>query len=87
MKRGCCADQAFVRHQDPEVADIGHAEGVEFTIGRCSSCQSPLMHLWVAGGVSQDIEVIEQSLINQLVQTSAGKQRKKLLTDWFNALR
>jgi hypothetical protein len=45
------------------------------------------MHLWVAGGVSHGIEVIEQSLIDQLVQTSAGKQRKKLLADWWNALR
>ena len=52
-----------------------------------SSCQSPLMHLWVAGGVSHGIEVIEQSLIDQLVQTSAGKRRKKLLADWWNALR
>ena len=87
MKGACCADQAFVRHPDPDVADIGHAEGVEFTIGRCSSCQSPLMHLWVAGGVSQGIEVIEPSFIDQLVQTSAGKRRKKLLADWWNALR
>jgi hypothetical protein len=87
LKRTCCEDQAFVRHQDPEVADIGHAEGVEFTIGRCSSCQSPLMHLWVAGGISHGIEVIETSLIDQLVQTSAGKGRKKLLADWWNALR
>jgi hypothetical protein len=87
VKRACCADQAFARHQDSDVADIGHAEGVEFTIGRCSSCQSPLMHVWVAGGVSHGIEVIEQSLIDQLVQTSAGKRRKQLLADWWNALR
>jgi len=45
------------------------------------------MHLWVAGGVSQGIEVIEPSFIDQLVQTSAGKRRKKLLADWWNALR
>ena len=87
MKRTCCADQAFVRHQDPDVADIGHAEGVEFTIGRCASCQSPLMHLWVAGGVSDGIEVIEQSLIDQFVRAPAGKPRKQLLADWWNARR
>ena len=45
------------------------------------------MHLWVAGGVSDGIEVIEQSLVDQLVQTPAGKPRKKLLADWWNALR
>jgi len=45
------------------------------------------MHLWVAGGVSHGIEVIEQSLIDRLVQTSAGKRRKKLLANWWNALR
>jgi hypothetical protein len=45
------------------------------------------MHLWVAGGISHGIEVIEQSLIDQLVQTSAGKGRKRLLADWWNALR
>jgi hypothetical protein len=44
------------------------------------------MHVWVGGGVSHGVEVIEQSLIDQLVQTSAGKQRKKLLADWWNAL-
>jgi len=42
------------------------------------------MHLWVAGGVSDDIEVIEQSFIDQLVQTSP-ERRKKLLADWWNA--
>jgi hypothetical protein len=45
------------------------------------------MHLWIAGAVSHGIEVIEQSLIDQLVQTSAGKPRKRLLADWWNALR
>ena len=69
------------------MADIGHAEGVEFTIGRCASCQSPLMHLWVAGGVSDGIEVIEQSLIDQFVRAPAGKPRKQLLADWWNARR
>jgi hypothetical protein len=45
------------------------------------------MHLWVAGGVSHGIEVIEQSLIDQLVQTSAVKRRKQLLAGWWHGLR
>ena len=84
MKQACCANQAFVRHQDADVADIGHAEGIEFTIGKCSSCQSPLMHVWVGGGVSEGVEIIEPSLVDQLVQTPAGKQRKTLLAEWWN---
>jgi hypothetical protein len=44
------------------------------------------MHSWVAGGVSDGIEVIEQSFIDRLAQTSHGKQRIKLLADWWNAL-
>jgi hypothetical protein len=43
------------------------------------------MHFWVAGGASHGIEVIEQSLVDRLVQTSAGQRRKKLLADWLNA--
>jgi hypothetical protein len=43
------------------------------------------MHVWVAGGVSHGIEVIEQSVIDQLVQTSAGKRRKEFLAEWWNA--
>ena len=87
MKQSCCANQAFVRHQDADVADIGHAEGIEFTIGKCSSCQSPLMHVWVAGGVSEGVEIIEPTLVDRLVQTPAGKQRKTLLVEWWNGQR
>jgi len=84
LKPACCPNQSFVRHRDPDVADIGHAEGVEFTIGNCSSCQSPLMHCWVAGGISDNIEVIEQSVIDQLVQSPTAKRRKELLANWWN---
>jgi hypothetical protein len=43
------------------------------------------MHLWVAGGVSHGTEVIDQALIDQLVQAPAGKRRRALLAQWWNA--
>jgi len=43
------------------------------------------MHLWVAGGVSHGIEVIDLSLIDQLLQAPRGTPRRKLLAEWWNA--
>jgi len=42
------------------------------------------MHCWVAGGISDNIEVIEQSVIDQLVQSPTAKRRKELLANWWN---
>ncbi len=80
----CCSEQAFERHPDPDVADIGQGGGAEYTVGRCKSCGAVLMHCW-AGGVVGGIEVVSQALIDRFLAADP-KSRRALLGDWFNSL-
>ena len=86
MYKSCCTRQEFVRHIDPTVADIGQAEGAEYTVGKCCNCGSILIHCWVAGGVSEGIEVVSQELVDSFLTAPDYHLRKKRLGDWFNGL-
>ena len=86
MSESCCQNQNFERHPDPEIADIGHGEGVEFTIGRCGGCRTPLIRFWVGGGIAEGMTVISQEQIEAFVNTQDGMTRKRLLCDWFDSL-
>ena len=59
----CCSEQLFERQADSEIADIGKAEGVEYTVESCKNCGAVLVHLWM-GGVAGGIEVVSQALID-----------------------
>ena len=80
----CCSEQLFVRHSNPEIADIGQGGGAEYTVGRCQNCGAVLVHCWV-GGVAEVIQVVSQDLIDSFMAV-APAPRKKRLGDWFNSL-
>lgn len=85
MDKPCCNKMSFQRLGEP-FADPGQAEGVEFTLGTCTSCKQLLMHCWVAGGVSEGYEVVDNNFVEKLRIISDHRSRKKLLGDWWNSL-
>ncbi len=84
----CCPSQEFARLTEElsGSADVGSAEGVEFTVGKCASCGALLMHCWVAGGGAQGYHAISQSFLDVLTAQDDAKKRKRMLADWWNAL-
>ena len=82
----CCQHQNFERHPDPEIADIGHGEGVEYTIGKCASCGVPLISCWVGGGMAHGLMVVSRERIDTFLDAPAGILRRQLLSEWFNEL-
>ncbi len=86
MSLPCCKNQIFERHPDAKIADIGKSDSLEFTVGRCKNCNTPLIHCYVAGGVSEGIEVVSQELIHSFLDESDLRLRKKLLVHWFDGL-
>ena len=68
------------------LADLGKAEGVEFTLGTCMNCKCYLVHCWVGSGVSEGYEVVDDQFVNKVRATSDYEGRKKLLADWWNSL-
>lgn len=86
MTDACCPNQAFERHPNDEIADIGSADGVEFTIGYCKSCGTKLMHCWVGGGISEGIEIISREFESRIAAVSDYTKRQELLGLWFNGL-
>ena len=80
----CCSNQAFERHLDPEVADIGQGGGAEYTVGRCENCGAVLIHCW-AGGVAGGIQVVSQALVDRFLAAEPAS-RRGLLGEWFNGL-
>ena len=84
----CCPSSEFRRLTEElsVSADVGSAEGVEFTVGKCVSCGALLMHSWVAGGFANGYHKISQSFVEVLTAQHDAKKRKKMLADWWNAL-
>jgi hypothetical protein len=80
----CCSERVFERHADPDIADIGKAGGVEYTVGRCRNCGAVLIHCW-AGGVVEGYQVVSQALIDHFT-TADPALRNVLLAEWFNSL-
>ena len=80
----CCSEQVFETHSDPALADIGKAEGVEYTVGSCRNCGALLMNCWVGGVVGADI-VVSEALIDRFMAANP-QERKVLLSDWFDGL-
>lgn len=80
---GCCSEQLFERHPNPEIADIGKSRGVEYTVGGCKNCDAVLIHCW-AGGVAESIQVATRELVDSFAEADP-QSRKELLGAWFEA--
>jgi hypothetical protein len=85
MIESCCASQNFVRNADPAVADIGSAAGAEFTIGSCTSCQHPLINVFISAANESVTLLIEPDFLTDLIATTDATSRKAMLKEWWES--
>jgi hypothetical protein len=87
-RRVCCNRLDFKRltEQLSDLADPGSAEGVEFTLGLCRSCNQLLMSCWVGGGIAHCYQAVGPDFVEKLSAAGERKRREQLLADWWNAL-
>lgn len=78
----CCENQKWYY-----VADASHADGCEFTYGKCRNCSANLIHLYVAaiGGAKDFFRVVPQEFVNEMVKLK-GKALKNFMREWYNSL-
>ena len=81
MSQSCCPNPAFERHLDPEIADIGSADGIEFTIGQCTACGRAVMHCWIAHLFGKELPV-DQDFIDLVAASADYQERQRLLGRW-----
>lgn len=81
----CCSRYEFKR-----IRDLAHADGVEFTLGQCSSCGAYIADCYAPYGPNPESYsvpiVITKIEADEMSSISDFKQLKKYLRDWFNTL-
>ena len=73
---GCC-DRADWVH----AADLGHAEGIECTLGRCAACGRYSVHLWTPHAPAGSYVALDEPAAKALAAMPAGPARKQRLRD------
>ena len=67
------------------IADLQHADGIEFTLGKCASCGANLVNLWSdAVQESQDYVIVDDDFVTR-VMLLEGTDLKQFLREWLNA--
>ena len=76
----CCTDSSWVFERD-----LGHAEGFEYLIGKCSRCAAPWMSVFcVASGISayEHVSAADAETIRSLEN---GTALKDFMRSWGDA--
>jgi hypothetical protein len=68
-----------------QTEDLGQAEGVEFTLGRCSACGRYWMYLWTMYSRGPRYSALDDGTARELMQMAPGPARKRRLVEWFNS--
>ena len=76
----CCPAATWLRTED-----LGHADGVEFTLGRCSICGRYWLHLWTMYSREPGYSALDERTAQELMQSAPGPGRKRRLAEWLNA--
>lgn len=76
----CCPAATWTQTEN-----LGTADGVEFTLGRCSVCGRWWMHLWTAYARGPGYAALDERTARELVQMAAGPDRKRRLAELFNS--
>jgi len=67
------------------VADLRHAEGFEFTLGKCATCGTNLVNLWSDLVLdSQNYIIVDDDFVTQVLRLE-GADLKQFLRQWLNA--
>ena len=76
----CCPSAAWLRTED-----LGHAEGVEFALGRCSVCGRYWLHLWTTYSRGPRYSALDERTAREFMESAPGPGRKRRLAQWLNA--
>ena len=77
----CCNNLVF-----DFVADAGTADGCEFTIGKCRTCQADLIHCFITATVHPGgYAVVDEAFVAQILPLR-GKERRALVQAWYRTL-
>ena len=62
-----------------------HADGVEFTYGRCTSCNQDLIHLHVPVANSSAYVAVDPEFVDEMLSLE-GKVLKEFMREWNHSL-
>ena len=81
MMDTCCNNLVF-----EFVADASKADGCEFSIGKCKSCQANLIHCFITATVHPgSYAVVAEELIAQILYLH-GKEQQAFMQAWYRNL-
>ena len=81
MMDTCCNNLVF-----EFVADANKADGCEFSIGKCSSCQANLIHCFITATVHEgSYIVVNEELVSRILDLH-GKEQKAFMQAWYRTL-
>ena len=68
------------------ISDASHADGCEFTYGKCRNCSANLIHMYVAViGDCGYFETVSQEFVDDMLSLK-GKALKNFMREWYNSL-
>ena len=77
----CCSELMFEFK-----ADASHADGCEFTLGRCSSCGAWLVHCFQTAVVHEGVYETIDADMSAKIQTLSGKELKEFMRAWYRGI-
>lgn len=77
----CCSNQVF-----EFVADASHADGCEFTLGKCENCRAWLIHCFHTATVHEGTCAVAETTTASAILALQSKELKAFMRDWYRAL-
>ena len=75
----CCAGAEWLR-----VADLGHTQGIDCVLVRCSACGRPWASLWTPFAPKAGYSALDEAIAQELAAMPAGPERKSRLREVFD---
>ena len=72
----CCPASEWVR-----VTDLGHTQGIDCALVRCSRCGRSWAHLWTPFAAKGGYAPLDEAAARELAALPAGAERKRRLRD------
>ena len=72
----CCPGSGWLH-----VADLGHADGIDCELVRCSACKRSWMHLWSPHAPRGSYAALDEAAALEIAAIPAGPDRKRKLRE------
>ena len=80
MANACCEKSENWEH----VADLGHAEGFEFDLGKCKSCGCDIVNVYCVATQTSGQTPVSDLFISKVRSLKPGPERKEFMREWFS---